>query len=150
MSTKMPEKYGGASHEYSPPLFNFPADIKPGSKWRIGTIWEDKLRYTQEARCVGRETVETPAGTFEDCLKVVIMHGKVSGTMPAPSGEDVPMKSGKGVDTLWLAKGVGMVKEVDISQMTFDDPRMDGAPIAMTTRQTTLLMPGYEVSRGEK
>ena len=146
LSTKAPEQHGGVNHKYDPPLFNYPADIAVGSRWRIGTIWEDKLSYTDFAQVVGTETVDTPAGTFDDCLKVVITHNKMGGSMPGPSRDDVEIGSGQGVLTLWLAKGVGLVKEDELSQLMFDDPIHDNVPVLLTSRSTRVLLPGYKVN----
>jgi hypothetical protein len=146
LSTTAPEQHGSVSHTYDQPLFNYPADIAVGSKWRIGTIWDDKLNYTDFAQVVGAETVDTPAGTFDDCLKVVITHNNMGGSMPGPSGDDVQIGSGQGVLTLWLAKGVGLVKEDEISQLKFDDTVHGNVPVLLTSRSTKVLLPGYKVN----
>jgi hypothetical protein len=146
LSTKASEQHGGASHKYDQPLFNYPSDIAVGSKWRIGTIWEDKLNYTDFAQVVGTETVDTPAGTFDDCLKVVITHNNMGGSMSGPSGGDVEIGSGQGVLTLWLAKGVGLVKADEISQLKFDDTAHGNVPVLLTSRSMKVLQPGYKVN----
>ncbi len=72
---------------------------KPESKWTVeaikpdfgGTEVEDNVQY----RHAGIETVETPAGTFADCVKIEI-------------------KNAQGrVVNVWYAPGVGMVKRVN-------------------------------------
>lgn len=146
LSTKAPEQHGGKTHKYSPPLLNYPSDIAPGCKWTVGTIWEDDLHYTDVARVEGTETVETPAGTFDDCMKVVITHNKMAGSMSDESGAGVEIKSGKGIMVLWLAKGVGLVKQEEIGQIIFDDPAHDNLPVTLTSRSTKVLLPGYKVN----
>ena len=56
---------------------------------------------------LGTETVETPAGTFEDCLKIEYRtETEVKTSEPIEPGA-VP---GESVTTLWLAPNVGLVK----------------------------------------
>ncbi len=146
LSTKAPEQHGGKLHKYEPPLFNYPADLKPGKTWVIGTIWEDELHYTDVARVEGTETVETPAGTFDDCIKIVITHNKMGGSMADDSGQSTEIKEGRGFMVLWLAKGVGLVKEEEIGQLMFDDSSHDNVPVTITSRSTKVLLPGYKVN----
>lgn len=68
-----------------------------------GTITADgerAHRYTIEAH---DETVEVPAGTFEDCLRV--RRSRVRATMAAPVEGDE--------DLFWFCPGVGKVREQD-------------------------------------
>ena len=61
----------------------------------------------------GTETVETPAGTFEDCLIIEYQTDETSQmTISVPGlGEPPPEeKKGTTVTTLWLAPNVGIVK----------------------------------------
>ena len=55
-----------------------------------------------------KETLETPAGTFKDCLKVEYRTETVMPKLPGPD-PDGP-KAGESVSTLWLAPDVGIVK----------------------------------------
>ncbi|MCE2400086.1 hypothetical protein J4G08_04275 [Candidatus Poribacteria bacterium] len=61
---------------------------------------------------IGKETVETEAGTFEDCLKIEYKSKTTTNTTLPPEfkqllSEQQPSKS---VTTLWLAPNVGIVK----------------------------------------
>ncbi len=55
---------------------------------------------------LGKETVETPAGIFEDCLKIEY-RTKTEILLSPPTEMDPP---GESVTTLWLAPNVGIVK----------------------------------------
>lgn len=63
----------------------------------------------ETGKILGTETVETPAGTFEDCLKVEFKtETEMIASQPSGTGtEDVP---GESVTTLWFAPNVGIVK----------------------------------------
>ena len=61
----------------------------------------------------GTETVETPAGTFEDCLRIEYQTNEtVQMNMSIPGVEQQPPeeRNGTTVTTLWLAPNVGIVK----------------------------------------
>ena len=55
---------------------------------------------------LGKETVETPAGTFDDCLKIEY-RTKTEILLSPPTETDPP---GESITTLWLAPNVGIVK----------------------------------------
>ncbi|MDE0316684.1 MAG: hypothetical protein OXM61_17500 [Candidatus Poribacteria bacterium] len=63
----------------------------------------------ETGKILGTETVETPAGTFEDCLKVEFKtETEMIASHPSGTGtEDLP---GESVTTLWFAPNVGIVK----------------------------------------
>ena len=56
---------------------------------------------------LGTENVETPAGTFEDCLKIEYQTKTEVEVFPP---DQVPSPSGESVTTLWIAPNVGIVK----------------------------------------
>lgn len=56
----------------------------------------------------GKETVETPAGTFKDCLKVEYRTETVMPKLPGSNPDDP--KAGESVSTLWLSPNIGIVK----------------------------------------
>ena len=71
--------------------------VVPGTRWESGVI---AGTYTRTGTFIGTETVETPAGTFENCAHFVtkVVYGETS------------------YDSydLWYAPGVGLVKSVKI------------------------------------
>ena len=70
-----------------------------------------EFTIVETGEVLGRENVETPAGTFEDCLKIeyrtatevkIFAHGANEESKSNPPGESVT--------TLWVAPNVGIVK----------------------------------------
>lgn len=134
--------------KYVPPLLLYKAAAKPGDVWQVGALREGNLQMPQQAKVVGTETVEIPSGKFENCLKISMTCGKISGGFTI-RGLDITVKDGKVVDTVWIAKGVGVVKEDEVIQMSFDLPfGGDGqsVPVTATKRKTKILQPGYKVN----
>lgn len=66
-----------------------------------------EFAITERGKILGTETVETDAGTFDDCLKIVYKtETKMTETHPIEPA-DLP---GESVTTLWFAPNVGIVK----------------------------------------
>ena len=61
----------------------------------------------ETGKILGTETVETPVGTFENCLKVEFRTETEMITSQPAAAEDLP---GESVTTLWFAPNVGIVK----------------------------------------
>lgn len=132
--------------KYDPPLTIYGSGMKPGDKWKIGTIREGDLRMPMEAQVAGTQTVTVPAGTFENCLKIYVTCRKVTGTMG--SGKELAsIQSGKSVNTVWVHPDVGVVREENILQakMQFGD---GGPPMIGTQRKVKELLPGYRAESG--
>ncbi|MDE0397857.1 MAG: hypothetical protein OXL96_08650 [Candidatus Poribacteria bacterium] len=71
------------------------------------------IALVEKGKVVAKETVKTPAGTFEDCLKIEYWYAameKEDATKPTSSGT-----SGIELTTLWLAPNVGIVKFIRVS-----------------------------------
>ena len=72
------------------------------------------IALVEKGKVAAKETVKTPAGTFEDCLKIEYWYAKATekaeATKPTSSGT-----SGIELTTLWLAPNVGIVKFVRVS-----------------------------------
>ena len=86
----------------------------------------------------GKETVETPAGAFEDCLKIEYRTGTVMPKFPGNSGP----KAGESVSTLWLASDVGIVK----FRQEAEKPLLSEFGNSETTTQVkTLELKKYEI-----
>ena len=144
----MEDLFSGKWVEYDPPLVMFGAAMSPGKKWKIGNDRDGGLRMPIFAQVAGYETVTVPAGTFKDCLKVHIVCSRITGTMG--SGKDkATIKSGRSVDTVWIAPGIGVVKEDNITQMKMQfAPDESGCAPTMTgtNRQIKELQPGYKTN----
>lgn len=146
LAEKSPAQEGGQWHNYDKPLFELPVDLAVGKKWAVGISWQDTLRFQDEGRIVSKETIETPAGTFEDCLKVMLIHARVSGTMTIDGGKSLTVTSGKGMCTIWLAPGVGMVRQEELEQFIFKTSANANRSLTFTMKDTRELMPGYKVN----
>ena len=100
---------------------------KPGTKWMImreklreesgeeGERVELEIDAKEGAGFLGWETVETAAGRFENCL-VLRTLGTMAGKMEVLSMEGT-ISGGLTSTTLWLARGVGVVRKVEHAAM---------------------------------
>lgn len=100
---------------------------------------------------LGTETVETTAGTFEDCLKVEYRTETTVVLTPTPSpGEVAP--PGETVTTVWFAPNVGIIKLHQKSGYMFLDmiPAEADLPIALPPpTERTLELKRYEIKTAE-
>lgn len=87
-----------------------PNEIPPGG----ALIFTFNINVLETGTVEGTETVETPAGTFEDCLKIEFKTdmGMTVETSPPIEGMQsmLPDDSQETLTTLWLAPNVGIVK----------------------------------------
>ena len=65
-----------------------------------------EFTIVETGKVLGTEKVETPAGTFENCLK--IEYRTETGVTTSPPQDENP--PGESVTTLWIAPNVGIVK----------------------------------------
>ncbi len=80
-------------------------DIFPDAEDLPTTILD--FAIVEKAKVMGTESIETPAGTFDSCLKIVYRtETKMTETRPIASA-DVP---GESVTAIWYAPQVGIVK----------------------------------------
>ncbi len=100
---------------------------------------------------LGTETVETIAGTFEDCLKVEYRTETTAIMTPNPPPDDVD-PPGETVTTVWFAPNVGIVKLHQESGYMFLDMIPDDAdiPVAFPPPiERTLELKRYEIKTAE-
>lgn len=131
---------------YDPPLLYWLKNASPGKSWDVGTIRGQSTQEPLNARVVGRETVTVPAGTFKDCLKVVYSSDTASGSLEL-MGQQFAVTSGKSRGVYWIADGVGIVKELEVSTSSAQAPGPAGGSITLdgATCTITELKPGYVV-----
>ena len=82
----------------------------PGGSTQTATTY---TTYVEVGNVTGTETVDTDAGTFEDCLVVEYRTDVSSETalsMEVPQQPGVQEQKGVSLTTLWLAPNVGIVK----------------------------------------
>jgi len=103
----------GFEQRYDDPIGLFPAQAKVGERFRF----ESPIRHvmtrgatmkgqiTREVTLAAVETIETPAGRFEDCLR---FEAVTRNRLPRMGNFEAVSK-----ETIWLAPGVGEVKSVN-------------------------------------
>ena len=105
--------FGIASTTLDPPTLFFPADLPLGRTWDVVTTTELNLigtaNTTSTITVVDIEDLETPAGTFENCIKLEINRKVVTAaaTLRFPSYQ-------------WLAPDIGPVKYVDDQDIVYE------------------------------
>jgi hypothetical protein len=86
-----------------------PVEI-PGGSTQTATTY---TTYVEMGNVTGTETVETDAGTFEDCLVIEYRTDASTETalsMEVPQQPGVQEQKGTSLTTVWLAPNVGIVK----------------------------------------
>ncbi len=134
-----------------PPHVLLKSPFSSGIRWRVGSRTSDHHELEGEqipmmgeeiesAEYASVETVTTPAGTFDDCLKVVYKK-TVSANLPASQAPDA---GGSGAEKRieWFAPGIGVVQRS--FETTSQVRRPDGLEIRMTTTSTERLT-RYEI-----
>lgn len=97
----------------------------------------------------GTETIETPAGTFEDCLRIEY---RTDASIKIVLPEEMALFEGTtepehqeqkdvSLTTLWLAPNVGIVKFVHNHQLSEEEKELGLEP----PRERTLELTGYEI-----
>ncbi len=102
---------------YDPPLLYFDKNASEGKPWDVGTMRDKDVNSSSKAAVVGKETVTVPAGTFKDCTKVIYSSESFTGTMEIMK-KTFNMTGGRSRGIYWIADGVGIVKELDVSTST--------------------------------
>lgn len=113
------------------------------------------LEFTivEKGGILGTESVETPAGTFEDCLKIEYRTRTGVAIFPDEAGDENMNPPGESVTTLWMAPNVGIVKfHQEAEDILLKVLPMPG--IVTSTTVKTLELKNYEIksadSEGDK
>lgn len=110
--------FGISRMEFSPPAVFFPPTLPVGEKWETLGETEVNLAGTVTVSSVNEvvaiEDVDTPAGTFEDCLKIQILT-----TTTTASG------SSRSTSYQWLAPDLGPVKFETSQDIIFELTRFN-------------------------
>lgn len=140
---------GPDTQTYEPPLTYYPTDAAVGKAWEVGTMRDETTSTLVSAKIVGKETVTVPAGTFKDCLKVVYSSDEITGTIDLWE-KSFTLTSGKTRGIYWVADGVGVVKELEVSTSTAEGDGPAGKKVILeaATCVVSELRPGYVVKRG--
>ena len=100
-----------------------------------------EFTIVETGKVLGTENVETPIGTFEDCLKIEYRTQTKVETLPP---EQAPNPAGESVTTLWIAPNVGIVK----FHQKAEDILLKALPLPLLNASTTvktLELKKYEV-----
>ena len=94
------------------------------------------LEFTivEKGEILGTEGVETPAGTFEDCLKVEYRTHTGVTIFPEEAEDEDADPPGESITTLWIAPNVGIVK----FHQKAEDILLKTVPIPQITASTTV------------
>ena len=108
------------------------------------------LEFTifETGRVLGTETVETPAGTFENCLKIEYKTDTEVETFPPDQADQAPNPPGESVTTLWVAPNAGIVK----FHQKMEDIVLKTIPLPLLNASTTvktLELKKYEVKSAD-
>jgi hypothetical protein len=134
---------------YNPPLLYYSiADALNLKSWEVGVMRERETGCSLSARAVGRETVTVPAGTFEDCLRVVYSGENVFGKMELWQ-KPFTITGGRSRGVYWIAEGIGVVKELEVATTTAEAEGPGGRKILLEAASCTVneLKPGYVVKK---
>ena len=155
--------------EAQDPFYALPMPVTLNEKWKATQIKakikltpvppqdppEITLEFTivETGTVVGTENVETPAGTFEDCLKIEYRTETEVTAVPSPeTGSDPP---GESVTTLWVAPNIGIVKfhqkaeDIFLKTISTTMPPEVGALPTVRPPELNLELKKYEVKSAD-
>jgi hypothetical protein len=101
----------GALQTYATPLLWLKLPLAREAAWDVGILRSEGTELTTAGQVAGMEDVTVPAGTYRGCWKVLYRHSKLAGELNLGSAK-ATADSGQGTTTVWLAPGIGPVKEV--------------------------------------
>lgn len=105
--------FGIAAAILDPPALFFPSDLPIGRTWDVVTTTELNLvgtaNTTSTITVVDKEDLETPAGTFENCIKLEIKRKVVTAVVTL-----------RLTSYQWLAPDLGPVKFVDDQDIVYE------------------------------
>jgi len=120
----------------------------PGTSWRVGRMtYKDGFTLRPQSEAVGYETVQVPAGTFENCLKVNSTCPRgIEGYMEQ-NGERLEIISGDLEMTSWYYPLIGLVKETSRSSIRMRPEGQEEAAILRMDTTTATELTEYRLGR---
>ncbi len=146
-------------------FYMLPASTTDNEKWDVSeikakiTITSDppqgdpdetifEFTIVEKGKVLGTESVETPAGTFEDCLKIEYRTYTGVVIFPDEVGDEDIKPPGESITTLWMAPNVGIVKfHQEAEDILLKTLPMPG--IVTSTTVKTLELKNYEVKSAD-
>ena len=140
-----------------------PTPVTPNEEWdtneikaSLALIFDDEEQYIIDYTIIetgivlGTDSVETAAGTFEDCLKVEYRTETkaILDPVPPPDQVDPP---GETVTTVWFAPDVGIVKFHQKRNHSFLEmlPDDEGIPLPPNPEPKTFELKKYEIKTAD-
>ncbi|MBI2842292.1 MAG: hypothetical protein HYX78_02720 [Armatimonadetes bacterium] len=113
----------------------------PGTSWGIGRLgFQDGFSLRPQATATAYETVKVPAGTFENCLKVIATCPSGIEGYLQQGDQRLEIVSGDLHAATWYYPRVGIVKEVVRSSLRLrPEGQVQMIPLRMDTMTTTEL-----------
>ena len=141
-------------------LFLLPNDIVVDEEWdanqiqarvHLGPVGTLDFTIIETGIVLGTETVETAAGTFEDCLRVEYRTETTAVITPKPSPDEEVNPPGETVTTVWFAPNVGIVKYHQKMDYIFLSmvPDEENLPIPAAPEPKTLELKRYEIKTAD-
>jgi hypothetical protein len=129
-------------------VLKLPADS--GAKWIIGTMKMQGILVGLTGQVLGREDVETPAGSFKNCLKTKSSSTSVSGGIQGASGLSMNVTGGEFSSISWYAPGVGLVKQEVNTRFVLSSPNLPPGMSAELSFQQNLALTKVETAPKEE
>ncbi len=100
----------------------------------------------ESGKAIETETVQVPAGTFEECLKVEYRTETNVNVMPEDAADDMD-PAGETITTVWYAPNVGIIKFHQKRKYTFLEliPDTEDFPIPPDPKPITYELKKYEI-----
>ncbi|NNL65985.1 MAG: hypothetical protein HKP30_07080 [Myxococcales bacterium] len=119
---------------YDPPRTVLRGPLEPGRRWKVGVLREGGLAIDAKAEVLARESV-TIAGQVHPGAIHVQLSGAVTGALEF---EDVryTVREGEYRQDLWLARGVGPLREVVAIDLRAEDADGESLRLSDVVRRT--------------
>ena len=138
------------STRYEPPLLVLKLPADSGVSWNVGTMKMQGILVALNAQVLGREDVETPAGSFKNCLKTKSSSTSVSGALQGASRLSMDITGGEFSSVSWYAPGVGLVKQDVSTRFAMSSPNLPPGMSAELSFQQNLVLTKTETAPKEK
>jgi len=125
----------GERRPYDPPLRFLSLPLREGRSWDVGTLHDGPLRVEARAEVVGLESLVIGGRTFSDVAHVRF-EGPMAGRLD-DANDARPIDEGHYRDDLWLARGVGPIRQVTAIEIRTRDE--DGKPLRVSDLVTRTL-----------
>lgn len=119
-----------------------------GTSWRVGRLeYKDGFILRPQSQAVAFETVEVPAGAFENCLKVVSVCPRGIEGYIDQDGQKLSIISSDMEVTTWYYPRVGIVKETTHSVMGLQPEGREQAAVLKMDTTTNMELMEYKLGK---